>query len=284
MNQQEQKWLVLLYSLIELDGEGTKKQVLQHIQNHHYWHKNDQNDELLTTRPEKKWRNDFSFERQHLVERGYMGKGTHGKWSLTENGRDFFYSLIEKAKESVSSEAACFTASFFQKLYHTEMYPEEAADQFLLEHIPDSENAPLISTVTLVDGPLPKGAVSRRVGHKNIYRRDPVVSVRALNKAGNLCEIDAAHPSFLRKNSSHLYTEPHHLIPMFMTDFFGVSLDREQNIFSLCSNCHNQIHYGTEEDVRRLLSFLFHSRAKEICSILGRLITIEEIYQIYSVL
>ncbi|PUA37060.1 hypothetical protein C8Z91_22205 [Paenibacillus elgii] len=284
MNQQEQKWLVLLYSLIELDGEGTKQQVLQHIMNHHYWHKNDQNDEMLTTRPETKWRNDFSFERQHLVERGYMGKGTRGKWSLTENGRDFFYSLVEKANENVSSEATGFTASFLQKLYHAEMYSEEAADRVLLNRISDYENDPLISTVTWVDGPIPKGAVSRRAGHKNIYRRDPSVSVRALNKAGHLCEIDVAHPSFLRKNSSRLYMEPHHLIPMSMTDLFGVSLDREQNIFSLCSNCHNQVHYGTKEDVRRILSLLFHSRTEGICSILGRSITIQEIYQIYDVL
>lgn len=284
MNQQEQKWLVLLYSLIELDGEGTKQQVLEHIMNHNYWHKNDQNDEMLTTRPETKWRNDFSFERQHLVERGYMGNGTRGKWSLTELGREFFYLLVEKAKESVSSEATGSTASFLQKLYHVEKYSEEAADRVLLDRISDYENEPLISTVTWVDGPLPKGTVYRRTGHKNIYRRDPAVSVRALNKAGHLCEIDTAHSSFQRKNSSHLYMEPHHLIPMSMTDLFGVSLDREQNIFSLCSNCHNQVHYGTKEDVRRLLFLLFHFRTGEICSILGRSITIQEIYQIYRVL
>ena len=78
--------------------------------------------------------------------------------------------------------------------------------------------------------------------------------------------------------------EPHHLIPMAKTDHFGVSLDREQNIFSLCSNCHNQIHYGKKEDVQRLISKLFLSREQEICSILGRKITLEEIYQFYNVL
>ena len=76
--------------------------------------------------------------------------------------------------------------------------------------------------------------------------------------------------------------EPHHLIPIAKTDHFGVSLDREQNIFSLCSNCHNQIHYGKKEDVQRLISKLFLSREQEICSILGRYITLEEIYQIYK--
>ncbi len=78
--------------------------------------------------------------------------------------------------------------------------------------------------------------------------------------------------------------EPHHLIPMSMTDYFGVSLDREQNIFSLCSNCHNQIHYGKKEAVQQMISKLFLSREQEICSILGRSITLQEIYQIYKVL
>jgi len=77
--------------------------------------------------------------------------------------------------------------------------------------------------------------------------------------------------------------EPHHLIPMSMTDRFDVTLDREQNIFSLCSNCHNQIHYGTKEDIRKLISQLFYSREKEMCSILKEPITLEELYQIYSV-
>ena len=76
--------------------------------------------------------------------------------------------------------------------------------------------------------------------------------------------------------------EPHHLILMAFTDYFGVNLDREQNIFSLCSHCHNQIHYGAREDVRRLLAKLFLSRQQAICGILGRTITLEELYWIYE--
>ena len=78
MSHQEQKWLVLLYSLIELDGGSQRKTVLKHIQENGYWYKNDQNDICRTTRNEKVWRNDFSFERQHLVANGYMCNGEHG--------------------------------------------------------------------------------------------------------------------------------------------------------------------------------------------------------------
>jgi len=284
MNQQEQKWLVLLYSLIELDGGSTRKQVLRHIQEQSYWYRNDQNDDSRTSRHEKVWRNDFSYERLHLVEREYMKKGTHGTWSITESGRNCFYSLAEKAKQLEPNDASCFTASFFQKLFNVQIYPEIVADQLLLEQLSNSNNAVESLLVPSSDGPLPKGPVSNRTGNKNTYLRYPSISRLALSKAGYQCEANIEHSSFLSRRTSEQYMEPHHLIPMSMTDYFNVSLDREQNIFSLCSNCHNQIHYGTKEDVQKLIAQLFSARKNEICSVLGRAITLEEIYKIYFVL
>lgn len=38
--------------------------------------------------------------------------------------------------------------------------------------------------------------------------------------------------------------EPHHLIPLQYHEEFEWSLDVEANVVSLCSECHNQIHYG----------------------------------------
>lgn len=284
MNQQEQKWLVLLYSLVELDGGGQRKNVLQHIQKNGYWYKNDQNDVSRTTRNEKAWRNDFSYERQHLVEQGYMQHGGQGIWKITEAGRDYVDSQIRKLENMPFENTACFTAIFYQKLFHMQMNPEFTADQLLLAQLSQNEEVRSEIMTIVSDEPLPRGPVSNRSGNKNTYLRDSAVARRALARAGYCCEVNAAHTSFMRRNADHLYMEPHHLIPMSMTDYFGVSLDREQNIFSLCSNCHNQIHYGTREDVQQLISQLFLSREREICSILGRSITLEEIYQIYNVL
>ncbi len=177
-----------------------------------------------------------------------------------------------------------FTPIFYQKFFHTQIHPEFTADQILLEQLSKDNDPPDELMANLSNKPIPKGLVLNRSCSKDTYLRDPAVSRRALARAGHRCEIDTSHTSFLRKNSSHLYMEPHHLIPMAKTDHFGVSLDREQNIFSLCSNCHNQIHYGKKEDVQRLISKLFLSREQEICSILGRKITLEEIYQFYNVL
>lgn len=284
INQQEQKWLVLLYSLIELDGGSQRKNVLQHIQDQGYWHKNDQNDDLRKTRNERAWRNDFSYERQHLVEQGYMQRGGQGIWKITEKGREYVAALGERLKDMPFENTACFTEFFYQKCFRTQMHLEFAEDQMLLEQLSQAEDADDEILSALSDKPAPKGLAANRPGNRIIYLRDPAVARRALARAGHRCEVDPQHASFLRKNSSHLYMEPHHLIPMSMTDQFEFSLDREQNIFSLCSNCHNQIHYGKKEDVQRLISKLFLSREQEICSILGKKITLADIYQYYNVL
>lgn len=115
-------------------------------------------------------------------------------------------------------------------------------------------------------------------GHKS-YKRDKKKSVNALKKAHHRCEIDGTHPSFVRRNSSQNYTEPHHLVPMGFSDRFEVSLDVEENIVSLCSNCHNQLHYG--RDVRHLLDTLFALR-KDLLKSAGIEITIEELYEMYD--
>ncbi len=66
----------------------------------------------------------------------------------------------------------------------------------------------------------------------------------ALNKADYKCEINCDHPTFRRRNSPLNYTEPHHIVPMSKQDYFENSLDVEENIISLCCNCHKQIHLG----------------------------------------
>lgn len=80
------------------------------------------------------------------------------------------------------------------------------------------------------------------------------VAKNALAHADYRCEIDGDHFTFTRKNSDKPYTEPHHLIPLSMQDVFEYSLDVEENVVSLCSNCHNWIHLGqgAEELIRQL--------------------------------
>ena len=115
---------------------------------------------------------------------------------------------------------------------------------------------------------------------RKVYKRDKKKAMNALKKAHYKCECDATHPTFIRKNSSLPYTEPHHLVPLGFSDEFSVSLDVEENIVSLCSNCHNQLHYG--RDIREILNYLYCQR-KDLLAKVGIVVTINELYKMYNV-
>lgn len=98
-------------------------------------------------------------------------------------------------------------------------------------------------------------------------------------KAGFLCEVNSEHPVFVRKNSNENYTEPHHLVPLFaQKDFPNVNLDREQNIVSLCSHCHNLLHYGA--DIDGVLYKLYMDR-KDLLQLIGIEISYEDLKKYY---
>lgn len=115
-------------------------------------------------------------------------------------------------------------------------------------------------------------------GHKS-YKRDKKKAINALRKAKFKCEISSEHPTFIRRNSDQNYTEPHHLIPLRFSDDFPVSLDIEENIISLCSNCHNQLHYG--RDICPLLEKLYNAR-KDVLKQAGIDITLENLFKMYD--
>ena len=93
---------------------------------------------------------------------------------------------------------------------------------------------------------------------KKVYKRSRIVAINALGIANFTCEIDTNHKTFNRKKDGIPYTEPHHLIPMAYQDRFDYSIDIEENIVSLCSNCHNEIHYG--ENTKELIKKLYYER------------------------
>ena len=92
-----------------------------------------------------------------------------------------------------------------------------------------------------------------------IPKRDPVRAANALANANYQCEYDPTHRTFLRKNGTP-YTEPHHLIPISKYRDFAYNVDREQNIVSLCSHCHNLLHYGRFQDKQPMLQKLYNAR------------------------
>lgn len=114
----------------------------------------------------------------------------------------------------------------------------------------------------------------------SVYNRDRKVALNALAHADYKCEYEPSHQTFTRKNSDVPYTEPHHLVPLSASkDFPNIDLDREQNIVSLCSNCHNWIHYGASNET--ILRKLYDER-KDLLEKIGISITFEELMNYYK--
>ena len=124
-----------------------------------------------------------------------------------------------------------------------------------------------------------KPLYDRNVTEINVHKRDANVAYNALKMANFKCEYDSSHISFLRKKSNEIYMEGHHLIPLEFQDKFDVNLDVEANIVSLCSQCHNLIHYGCEYET--LLKKLYDSRIERLKQC-GINITFEQLVEMYK--
>ncbi|HFV4516746.1 TPA: HNH endonuclease, partial [Escherichia coli] len=84
---------------------------------------------------------------------------------------------------------------------------------------------------------------------------------------------------FRRRNSPLNYTEPHHIVPMSKQDYFENSLDVEENIISLCCNCHKQIHLGKGfEDMLRKI----YAERKDVLKKAGIEILLEDLILFYK--
>lgn len=94
------------------------------------------------------------------------------------------------------------------------------------------------------------------------YPRDINMAKIALENANYKCEINNCHCCFIRKSNGKPYTEVHHLIPLAYHYKFKNSLDIPENIVSLCSSCHNEIHYGENAD--KLIEKLFNERKDKL--------------------
>lgn len=117
------------------------------------------------------------------------------------------------------------------------------------------------------------------VSSSMIIARDVKAAMNALAIAKYKCEYKNDHQTFIRKRDGLPYTEPHHLVPLAYSDDFDVSLDVEENIVSLCSNCHNQLHYG--KDFKEILESLYKER-KDMLATVGIFITYDELVGMYK--
>lgn len=116
---------------------------------------------------------------------------------------------------------------------------------------------------------------------REIPVRDPQRAADALAHAKYLCEYNNSDKTFLRKKGTP-YTEPHHLIPMSKyKEFPDGRVDTMENIVSLCSHCHNLLHYGRFEDKKPILKKLYNERIAALRKC-GLDLTLEQLESYYK--
>lgn len=114
-------------------------------------------------------------------------------------------------------------------------------------------------------------------------KRNPKIAADTLARADYKCEYNVNDRIFERKSGKG-YTEPHHLIPISKYkdfDYKNCSLDAMENIVSLCSHCHNLLHYGKFKDKKLILEKLYNER-KDALSNVGLDITLEGLEEYYK--
>lgn len=112
-----------------------------------------------------------------------------------------------------------------------------------------------------------------------IPKRNPKIAAEALVLANYKCEFDETDRTFIRKNGKP-YTEPHHLIPISKYKDFDRSIDVKENIVSLCSHCHNLLHYGKDSDKVKILERILMSKSREL-NLYGISISLEGLLKYY---
>lgn len=134
----------------------------------------------------------------------------------------------------------------------------------------------------IIDSPISRpNPIVKNNGAKT-WPRNADTAANSIINSNYKCTFDNNHISFTSNKHKKPYMEPHHLIPLSEQDKFFVSLDVEANIVSLCSTCHNCVHYGINEEKFEILKKIFYSR-KERLSNCGINITLNDLLQIYKI-
>lgn len=115
---------------------------------------------------------------------------------------------------------------------------------------------------------------------RRIPKRNPKRAAEALAIAEYKCEYNETDRTFIRRNGKQ-YTEPHHLIPISKYEDFDRSVDVKENIVSLCSHCHNLLHYGIFEEKIAVLNKLYKEREDRIRTY-GIDLTLEQLAKYYK--
>ncbi len=138
---------------------------------------------------------------------------------------------------------------------------EEAEYINELSQIEYTDEEQLLKDYTPTPVKAPKAVLNKST---KTYPRDIEQTKIAIARANHKCEFNDEHWTFTRRSDNLPYTEAHHLIPLSQQHLFENRLDVPANIVSLCSTCHNLIHYGKDTERRGILIILFNQRQSEL--------------------
>lgn len=102
-----------------------------------------------------------------------------------------------------------------------------------------------------------------RIEH-DTWKRSGIMRAQAMESTGYVCEINAAHESFIAAKNNKPYMEGHHAIPMHLQPRFQSGLDVYANIVCLCPVCHRRIHYGLADDKKQMMNQIYETRADRL--------------------
>lgn len=91
----KEKQYIILMSIFDIGGNGTKKDVLDNISNNKYIVFKPDDLKLKSNRNELKWRNDLAFTRKNLVSLEYIDDSLKNDWKITLEGLDYLYELTK---------------------------------------------------------------------------------------------------------------------------------------------------------------------------------------------
>ena len=183
--------------------------------------------------------------------------------SLFEDARDAFdkYNLISRKEVEASEEEESHIQKELDELISME---KDSSEGYEYKAQPEQRK-----TINDTDK---KTGVST-------YPRERQKRINALKRAKYTCEFNPDHKSFISKKTNMRYMETHHLVPLEYWKDFNNSLDVEANIVCLCSNCHNEIHYGKYAD--KLIEPLYEKRKQEL-EAAGIAIDLDDLLDMYN--
>ncbi|QGU95454.1 hypothetical protein GOM49_10455 [Clostridium bovifaecis] len=129
MSLQNEKKFAILMSIIDIGGNGTKKEVLDNINKNNYLYFTQEDLKLKENRPEIHWRNDLAFIRKKLVVDKYIDDSEKNNWKITDKGKQYLIALSSKIIKDNKSN--------FKKLTENSI---ERADKFINEYVNEEIN------------------------------------------------------------------------------------------------------------------------------------------------